>query len=57
MVGAIVNDEYVPVNYVLQNKDRIRIITNEFSFGPRMNWVDIAHTSLAKRKIQQFGKK
>ena len=28
MVGAFVNDEYVTVDYVLHNKDRVRIITN-----------------------------
>lgn len=30
MVGAFVNDEYVTVDYVLHNKDRVRIVTNEF---------------------------
>ena len=29
MVGAFVNDEYVPVDYILQNKDRVRIITDD----------------------------
>ena len=56
MVGAFVNDEYVPVNYLLKNKDRVRIITDELSFGPREGWEDIAHTSYAKKMIREFSK-
>lgn len=54
MVGALVNDEYVPVDYTLQSKDRVRIVTDDLSFGPREDWIDKAHTSLAKRKIKEF---
>ena len=57
MVGAFVNDEYVTVDYVLHNKDRVRIITNELSYGPREEWLDIAKTSLAKSKIKNYYKK
>ena len=57
MVGVFVNDEYVPIDYVLQNQDRVRIVTDELSFGPREDWAEKAHTSLAKRKIRDFNKK
>ena len=57
MVGAFVNDEYVSVDYVLQNKDRVRIVTDELSFGPREDWMDKAKTSLARRKIKEFNKR
>ena len=57
MVGAFVNDEYVTVDYVLHNKDRVRIVTNDLSYGPREEWLDIAKTSLAKSKIKEFNKK
>ena len=57
MVGAFVNDEYVPIGYVLQNKDRVRIVTDDLSYGPREDWIDKAHTSLAKRKIKEFNRK
>ena len=57
MVGAFVNDEYVPVDYVLHNKDRVRIVTNELSYGPKEEWLDIAKTSLAKSKIKEFNRK
>ena len=56
MVAAFVNDNYVSIDYKLQNKDRVRIITNELSDGPREDWIDKAHTTLAKRKIKEFNK-
>ena len=56
MVTAIVNNEYVPINYILHNKDRVRIITDDLSFGPRLDWIDIAKTSYAKKKIKEFNK-
>ena len=57
MVGAFVNDEYVPVDYVLQSKDRVRILTDDLSFGPREDWIDKAYTCYAKRKIREFNRK
>lgn len=57
MIGAFVNDECVPLDYVLQNKDRVRIVTNELSNGPEEKWLDIAKTSLAKSKIKEHIKK
>ena len=57
MVGAFVNDEYVPIDYMLQNKDRVRIITDDLYYGPREEWIDKAQTSLAKRKIKEFNKR
>ena len=57
MVGVFVNDEFVPIDYVLKNKDRVRIVTDDLSFGPREDWIDKAQTSLAKRKIKEFNKK
>ena len=56
MVGAFVNDEVVPIDYTLQNKDRVRIITDDLSFGSRDDWESKAHTSLAKRKIREFNR-
>ena len=57
MVGAFVNDEAVPIDYILKNKDRVRIITDELSYGPRENWIDKAQTSFARRQIKEFNKK
>ncbi len=54
MVYAIVNDKKVPDNYVLQNKDRVKIVTDDLSYGCRDNWEAIAQTSFARRKIRDF---
>lgn len=56
MVAAIINDEYVNIDQTLRNKDRVRIITDDLSFGPREDWIDKAHTSLAKQKIMKFNR-
>ena len=57
MVGVFVNDEYVPIDYILQNKDRIRIVTDDLSYGPRDDWMEKTHTSYAKQKIRDFNRK
>lgn len=54
MVSATVNNKYVPIDYQLQNKDRVKIITDDLSFGPKADWVDKAQTTYAKRKIKEF---
>ncbi len=57
MVSAIVNDEYVDIDKPLKNKDRVRIITDDLSFGPRADWEDKAVTTYAKRRIREFNRK
>ena len=57
MVAAIVNDEYVPVEYKLKNKDRVKIITDPLSLGPRKEWLDNTNTTKAKRKILEYSEK
>ena len=57
MVGAVVNDKPVDVDYVLQNKDRVRIITDDLSYGPREEWIDKVKTTKAKRKIKEFNRR
>ena len=54
MIGVLVNNENVPVDYKLQNKDIVRIITDELSYGPREEWVPLVVTSTAKRRIKEF---
>ena len=57
MVAAIVNDEYVNIDKPLNNKDRVRIITDDLSFGPREDWEDKVVTTYAKRRIREFNRK
>ncbi|HPF83171.1 MAG TPA: RelA/SpoT family protein [Bacilli bacterium] len=56
MIGAIVNDAYVPLDYKLKNKDRVKIVTDELAFGPREDWIDKVQTTNAKKKIKEFKK-
>lgn len=54
MVGAIVNEEYKDVDYVLKNNDRVRIISDDLSFGPREEWINKAITTKARKRIREF---
>ena len=54
MVSALVNDKEVSLDYILKNKDRIKIITNDLSYGPKNDWVQKAQTSYAKKKIKEL---
>ena len=56
MVGAIVNDNYKDVDYVLKNNDRVRIVSDELSFGPREEWINKAITTKARKRIRDFRK-
>lgn len=53
MVAAMVNDKPVGVEYQLQNNDIVKIITDDLSRGPSIEWVDNAQTTYAKRKIRE----
>ena len=57
MVSAVVNDKMVDPDYILHNKDRVRIITDIMSYGPREEWIDKVQTTKAKRKIREFNNK
>ena len=53
LIGATVNDIDTPIDYIIKNQDRIKIITDPNSYGPNPNWINIAKTSYAKRKIKE----
>lgn len=54
MVGAIVNDNIVPLDYKLKDGDIVKINTNKNSKGPSQEWLNIAFTTSAKNKIKTF---
>ena len=56
MVAAYVNNKMVPFDYVLQNRQRVFIITDELAYHDRENWESIAKTSLAKKLIKTLNK-
>ena len=54
MVGAIVNDNIVPLDYVLKTGDIIKINTSKSSKGPNKDWLNFVITNHAKNKIRSY---
>ena len=53
MVGAIVNDNIVPLDYELNDNDIIKVNTNA-SAKPNIDWLKFVKTSQAKNKIKAY---
>ena len=54
LVGAIVNDSIVPLDYQLKTGDIIKVNTNKTSKGPNKDWLNFVVTSHARNKIKSF---
>lgn len=52
-VGAIVNDQIVPLSYELKNDDVVNIKTNNNS-TPNKDWLSFVKTNQARNKIKTF---
>lgn len=54
MVGAIVNNSIVPLDYKLRNNDIVKINTSKSSKGPSREWLNIAKSTQTRNKIRSF---
>ena len=54
MVGCVVNNKIVPLNYVLEDGDVVKINTSKQSTGPKLSWLKIAKLSQTKNKIKAY---
>ncbi|MBQ3601320.1 MAG: bifunctional (p)ppGpp synthetase/guanosine-3',5'-bis(diphosphate) 3'-pyrophosphohydrolase [Lachnospiraceae bacterium] len=54
MVGARVNGRLVTLDYKIKNGDRIEIMTSQNSRGPSRDWLNLAKSTQAKNKINQW---
>lgn len=54
MVGAMVNGNIAPLDYILKDNDIVKINTNKNSLGPSREWMNMAKTTSARNKIKAF---
>lgn len=50
---VIVNDNSVPFNYQLNNKDIVKIMCNDLATGPKPEWLKMVKTTKAKQLIKE----
>lgn len=58
LMGAEVNGNFVDdLGYILNNNDRVNILTNDNLLMPKEDWINKVKTSYAKEKIKELIKK
>ena len=54
MIGALVNNQIAPLNYILQDGDVVKINTSKSSPGPSEGWLSFVRLTQTKNKIKSF---
>lgn len=54
LVGAIVNENIVPLDFHLKTGDIIKVNTSKANKGPNKDWLNFVATSQARNKIRSF---
>ncbi len=54
MIGAMANNQIVPLNYILQDGDVVKINTSKASTGPKEDWLSFVRLTQTKNKIKAF---
>ena len=53
MIGCVVNNKIVPLNYILEDNDVVKINTSKGS-TPKLSWLKIAKLNQTKNKIKSY---
>ena len=54
MIGALVNNQIVPLNHELSDGDVVKINTSKSSSGPKEGWLSFVKLTQTKNKIKSF---
>ncbi len=54
LIGALVNENIVPLDFQLKTGDIIKVNTSKASKGPNKDWLTFVATSQARNKIKSF---
>ncbi|WP_156299724.1 RelA/SpoT family protein [Streptobacillus canis] len=55
-IGAKVNDRIVTLDYVVENGDKIEILTSKTAKGPGNDWINMVNNPSSKSKIRKWFK-
>ncbi|MBP6282087.1 MAG: bifunctional (p)ppGpp synthetase/guanosine-3',5'-bis(diphosphate) 3'-pyrophosphohydrolase [Leptotrichiaceae bacterium] len=55
-IGAKVNEKIVPLDQVLENADKVEILTSKNTKGPGKDWINMVNNSSSKSKIRKWFK-